>query len=398
MKSIKITLFILLISSGLMAQASYDGALERYKMKSNEAVREGLVGEYYQGDNFQKLVKVRQEKEIYFDWKYKKPISELDAEYFSVRWKGKVYAEKGGKYVFTIYADDGMRLWLNGKLILNAWKDQPPTLYEKRVVLEKDQFYDIRIDYYQKQYQTTAAVFFNEDGQERQSLNARNTLFGRDLAASNALFDFWEEPSLIDQFWNWTGLKEEEEASINANQSFKIEKSETLVESVKKEQSQNIKQETKAASAISNRLEEKPKLLEEKEVQIVKNRYNEISVGETLVIENIYFDQGKARLRAESNKELDLLYEALKRIQTWEIKIDGHTDNVGFAALNLELSFDRARAVYFYLVNKGISKDRLTFEGFGSTKPLVLNNSEDNKQLNRRVEITMQQASYLTSD
>ena len=196
----------------ITAQPQYDGALERYKMKSDKAVREGLIGEYYSGSDFNNLVRIRQDKAIYFDWEYSNPIPELGADYFSIRWRGKVYAKKEGKYIFTVYTDDGMRLWLNGRLIINAWKDQPPTLYEALVILEKDEFYDIRIDYYQKQYQTTAAVFFNPEGEERTTLNASNTVFGKDLEASNARFDFWEKPGIMEEFWTWIGLTDEEKA------------------------------------------------------------------------------------------------------------------------------------------------------------------------------------------
>ncbi len=387
----------------LFAQAQYDGALERYKMKSDQSVRDGLVGEYYSGINFNKLVKVRQDKEIYFDWDYSNPVSELGSDYFSVRWRGKVYAEKAGKYVFTAYTDDGMRIWLNGRLIINAWKDQPPTLYEARVVLEGDQFYDIRVDYYQKEFQTTAGVFFNPEGEKRQALNASNTVFGRNLEASNAKFDFYEKPSLMDDFWSWMGMDEKEEAQPFMDRSYKPD-NETPQKVVAIREEQKTDDDFEAVKRTDDRSSVKvsndvisitPKT--ETKLDSSDNKYEKMLPGETLIVDNIYFDQGKAKLREESYRELEKLIAALNNHPEWRIKIDGHTDNVGYAALNLELSFDRARSVYFYLIKNGIDKSRLKYEGFGSSRPLADNNSEENKQMNRRVEVSLLENASISS-
>lgn len=393
--------FALVVSIQLLtAQPQYDDALKRYKMKSDKAVREGLIGEYYSGSDFNNLVRIRQDKAIYFDWDYSNPIPELGADYFSIRWRGKVYAKKEGKHIFTVYTDDGMRLWLNGRLIINAWKDQPPTLYEALVILEKDEFYDIRVDYYQKQYQTTAAVFFNPEGEERKVLNASNTVFGKNLEASNARFDFWEKPGIMEEFWTWMGFADEEESQAFVDQSYKEEKANT--EKVSAPRMEQTADKNPIALEIATQIpveknmekvfEQKQELIEDSS----ENRYEKMAPGETLIIENIYFDQGKAKLRSESFVELNKLLKALQHHPGWSIKIDGHTDNVGFAALNLELSYDRARSVYFYLVNNGIDKSRLRFEGFGSSNPIAKNDSEANRQKNRRVEVSLIEESITT--
>ncbi len=377
----------------LEAQPQYVGALERYKLKSDKAVREGLIGEYYSGSNFDNLVRIRQDKEIYFDWDYSNPIPELSADYFSIRWRGKVFAKKEGKHIFTVYTDDGMRVWLNGRLIINAWKDQPPTLYEALVILEKERFYDIRVDYYQKQYQTTAAVFFNHEEEDRTALNASNTVFGKDLEASTAKFDFWEKPGIMEEFWSWMGFTDEKEPKAFVDQSYKVEK-----KPIEKITAPRLEQTAETEPGVLDKVIKEPADISEENELPQKlelsqnnslNKYEKMAPGETLVIENIYFDQGKAKLREASFKELNKLLIALQHHPQWSIKIDGHTDNVGFAALNLELSYDRARAVYFYLINKGIDKSRLQFEGFGSRNPIAKNDSEANRQKNRRVEVSL---------
>jgi outer membrane protein OmpA-like peptidoglycan-associated protein len=72
-----------------------------------------------------------------------------------------------------------------------------------------------------------------------------------------------------------------------------------------------------------------------------------------------------------------------------KILISGHTDNVGNAAYNLDLSGKRVKSVAAYLQSKGIDSSRLKSQGFGSTKPIADNKTEEGKQMNRRVEVTI---------
>ena len=72
-----------------------------------------------------------------------------------------------------------------------------------------------------------------------------------------------------------------------------------------------------------------------------------------------------------------------------KILIIGHTDNIGTESYNLDLSSMRAKAVFEYLINKGIDKSRLDYKGVGFTQPLRIGDSEEDKELNRRVEIKL---------
>lgn len=111
-----------------------------------------------------------------------------------------------------------------------------------------------------------------------------------------------------------------------------------------------------------------------------------IEVGTTIVLRNVFFDVNKATLRSESESELARLTDILKNNPTIKIQIDGHTDSDGNDDHNLKLSDGRAHAVVQYLVTKGISKDRLSWKGYGETKPVAPNDTPENKQLNRRTE------------
>ena len=111
-----------------------------------------------------------------------------------------------------------------------------------------------------------------------------------------------------------------------------------------------------------------------------------IAVGSKIALRNIFFDVNKATLRSESNAELDRLVKLLKDVPNLKIEISGHTDNTGSAATNETLSQQRAEAVVTYLVNHGIAANRMTAKGYGSSRPIASNGTEDGKQQNRRTE------------
>lgn len=114
-----------------------------------------------------------------------------------------------------------------------------------------------------------------------------------------------------------------------------------------------------------------------------------IEPPKTFVLENVLFDTGKATLKPSSNKTLDELVELLKLKTTLVIEIGGHTDNVGKKEFNLQLSKSRANAVRNYIIKKGISANRVIAKGYGDTKPVAANNSEEGRQQNRRTEVNI---------
>ncbi|ABG59965.1 OmpA family protein [Cytophaga hutchinsonii] len=112
-----------------------------------------------------------------------------------------------------------------------------------------------------------------------------------------------------------------------------------------------------------------------------------LAVGNVYVLRNIYFDFDKATLKSASNKELNNLLQLLKQNPEMEIEISGHTDSKGSDEYNRVLSRKRAQAVVNWLVSKGISKNRLKFEGYGESRPLASNDDElEGRELNRRTE------------
>ncbi len=114
---------------------------------------------------------------------------------------------------------------------------------------------------------------------------------------------------------------------------------------------------------------------------------NPITIGETIVLKNIFFDTGKHQLKPESIAELKKLVEFLEHNPSLAIEVSGHTDNIGGKDFNLELSRNRAKAVYTFLKENGISPERLSFTGHGFSKPIATNDTEEGRAQNRRTEI-----------
>jgi len=111
-----------------------------------------------------------------------------------------------------------------------------------------------------------------------------------------------------------------------------------------------------------------------------------IKIGESVVLKNIFFDTDKFFLKNESKIELDILIELLNSNKRLKIEISGHTDNIGSEQYNLNLSENRAKAVYDYLISNGIDKARLKFKGYGYSKPIDDNKTDEGRSNNRRTE------------
>jgi outer membrane protein OmpA-like peptidoglycan-associated protein len=113
----------------------------------------------------------------------------------------------------------------------------------------------------------------------------------------------------------------------------------------------------------------------------------EIKVGEAFTMDNILYDTKSYALSSDGKFVLDQFYKFLTENPTVKVSIQGHTDNKGVPSENQILSENRAKGVVAYLKGKGISKDRLDFEGFGQTQPKFPNDTEANRAQNRRTDI-----------
>ena len=92
-------------------------------------------------------VLIRNDRAIDFDWGHNKPADGLPVDHFSVRWTASLYFE-GGTYLFKTYTDDGVRLWLDGQLLIDQWRNQPATLNEREVEVSTG-YHSLRMEYYE---------------------------------------------------------------------------------------------------------------------------------------------------------------------------------------------------------------------------------------------------------
>lgn len=132
--------------------------------------------------------------------------------------------------------------------------------------------------------------------------------------------------------------------------------------------------------------------VEKDSLKDIKNMQIELTPvvsGEQFVFENVFFDFDKTELKPESQSSTKRLSNFLKENPGLKIVITGHTDNVGNAAYNQNLSLQRAMSVKDFLETMGIAAERLEVSGMGDQQPLRPNNSEENKALNRRIEIIL---------
>ena len=108
------------------------------------------------------------------------------------------------------------------------------------------------------------------------------------------------------------------------------------------------------------------------------------------MLKNIFFETKQTELKPESIVELNRVIQLMNDNPKMKILISGHTDNVGKPQDNLTLSNGRALSVSSYLLSsKQIAKDRIQFKGFGASKPISDNNTEEGKALNRRTELSV---------
>lgn len=111
--------------------------------------------------------------------------------------------------------------------------------------------------------------------------------------------------------------------------------------------------------------------------------------GSVAVLNNIFFDFNSFELTPHSEPELQKLVTFLKENTLLKVEIGGHTDNVGSAAYNRQLSLKRAQSVFNYLVENGIPSARLITKGYGPDQPVAPNESEEQRKLNRRIEFKL---------
>ena len=125
----------------------------------------GLKAEYFNNMNFSQLVSTRNDSTINFDWGGGAPISGMGNDTFSVRWSGQIEPRYNETYTFYTTTDDGVRLWVDGQLVVDQFVDQAPSTFSGSITLNAGQKYDIRMEYFENGGGATASLAWSSASQ-----------------------------------------------------------------------------------------------------------------------------------------------------------------------------------------------------------------------------------------
>ena len=133
----------------------------------------GLTGQYFNdpgnGTHFGTLILTRSDPTVNFTWAAGSPAAGVGADNFSVRWTGSVEAPVTGSYRFSTVSDDGIRLWVNGQLVINNWTDHSPTTNTSALIaLTAGVRYTITLEFYENAGGATAKLEWSYSGQTTQ--------------------------------------------------------------------------------------------------------------------------------------------------------------------------------------------------------------------------------------
>jgi len=152
----------------------------------------GLRVEFYNGQNFEKLVTTRvQKKASYNTWVDELPEG-VDRVNYSLRWTGEVLTKGAGEYEFWLTCDDGVRLWLDDRLVIDSWQAQRARNHRAKVNLEAGKKYRLRIDYFNSQNGTQMRLAWTTPDMPREIYNPNEIKSWRlYLPEARGWYDFW---------------------------------------------------------------------------------------------------------------------------------------------------------------------------------------------------------------
>src|SRR5690606_3315908 len=109
--------------------------------------QQGLTATYYDNLDFTGPSITRIDPAINFNWGYGSPAPSIAPDTFSVRWTGQLVAPETGQYTFHLTADDGVRLWIDGQLIIDHWQDSPGQTRTATAILQANHPTDFKLEY-----------------------------------------------------------------------------------------------------------------------------------------------------------------------------------------------------------------------------------------------------------
>ncbi|MCC3156265.1 OmpA family protein [Hymenobacter sp. 15J16-1T3B] len=332
----------------------------------------GLQASYYNGTNFETLILRRRDAVIDFDWKKQPPVKGLGPEFFSVRWEGYLLAPTTGEYEFSTVMDDGLRVWVGGKRIIDAWREHDHVPASVRLRLEAGRYYRLRVDYFQTILDSRAVLRWRLPNSSALVPVGQQAFFAA-LPTSAKPVPKPQPPAPAPVVAAVPAPRTPPQ--LLASRPPATRPAATPVRRVV------APRRTPAAPARPT-LVPPGRIFGDSLTDLSKLRR-----GEALALKRIYFVQSQARLLPSSEPELGRLVRLLREQPDRRFEIAGHTDNVGDPHKNQVLSEQRARVVRAYLLRRGIDSLRLTAVGYGGTRPVADNRDPQQRPRNRRVEL-----------
>ena len=333
----------------------------------------GLQGEYYNGPAFDRKVLVRTDRQVDFSWDgYTLPAPGVNPKSFSVRWTGKLYAPVSGPYKFTAVVDDGIRIWVNGKLAMNEWRYQKQKIYGQAVALKAGQFYDLKIEYYNA----------SNGGYAQLNWNLVNE------SGKNPAFENAPQQKVAAQFLYNGPLPKPASPPTPKPVPLPAPKPKPVppvLPVIAKKVPVSVPKPVlppPAPNPVATMPPTPPPakattLPEAVATGLWNNR-------------RIFFAQSDYQLMPSSFELLDKVAHLMTRDTTIHLTAEGYTDNVGDPRLNLTLSEYRARVVRSYLCRKGVAERRITAVGRGSIPSGEPDESETDRAQKRHVLLHLQ--------
>jgi hypothetical protein len=149
----------------------------------------GLRGDYYAGRTLSTLVMTRNDATVNFDWGSGGPGNGVASDNFSVRWSGQVSPRFGGATTFHTRSDDGVRLWIDGQLVIDNWTDHAPAENSASVTLTAGQRYDLKLEYYENGGGAVAQLSWSHACESKRVIPAAQ-LYPAAVAADPAQYGF----------------------------------------------------------------------------------------------------------------------------------------------------------------------------------------------------------------
>ncbi|MBL1175280.1 PA14 domain-containing protein [Pantanalinema sp. GBBB05] len=135
---------------------------------SSAAASQGLQASYYTGSNFSQLQATRVDSRVDFNWAEGSPTASIGADNFAVRWAGTIQPQYSEIYTFYTNADDGVRLWVNGQLLIDNWTDHAVTENSGVISLQALQNYDIKLEYYERSGAASCQLLWSSGSQTKE--------------------------------------------------------------------------------------------------------------------------------------------------------------------------------------------------------------------------------------